>query len=65
MRLPLSCSPEHKEIEMLSKIADNAFEIAMVAIVLYLVVTNAGGFSQVAASIGNVYTSGVKALQGR
>lgn len=50
---------------MLNKIANNAFEIAMVAIVLYLVVTNAGGFSQVAASIGNVYTSGVKALQGR
>lgn len=50
---------------MLQKIADNAFEIAMVAIVLYLVVTNAEGFAKVTGAIGGVYTSGVKALQGR
>lgn len=50
---------------MLQKIADNAFELAMVAIVLYLVVTNADGFSKVTSSIGGVYSSGVKALQGR
>jgi hypothetical protein len=50
---------------MLKGIADHALEIAMTAIVLYLVLTNASGFSQATASIGNVYTSGVKALQGR
>lgn len=50
---------------MLEKFGTQALEIAFVAVLAYLVLTNAGGFSQIAASIGNVYTSSVKTLQGR
>lgn len=50
---------------MLEKFGTQALEIALVAVALYLVLTNAQGFSQVAASVGNVYGSSVKALQGR
>lgn len=50
---------------MIEKFGTQALEIALTAVVLYLVLTNASGFSQVAASIGTVYTSSVKALQGR
>jgi hypothetical protein len=46
---------------MVSKI----FEITFVAVVLYLVLTRAEGFSQSIRAIGSVYTAGVKALQGR
>jgi hypothetical protein len=50
---------------MLEKWGSTALEIALVAVLTYLVVTNAQGFSQIAASVGNVYASSVRALQGR
>lgn len=50
---------------MLKEFGNRALEIALTAVVLYLVLSNAGAFSQITASIGNVYTSGVKALQAR
>jgi hypothetical protein len=40
-------------------------EITFVAIVLYLVLSNAKGFSSALSSLSNAYTSGVKTLQGR
>jgi hypothetical protein len=40
-------------------------ELTLVLVALYLVLTNASGFANVARSLGGVYTSSVKALQGR
>lgn len=40
-------------------------EITMVAIVLYLVLTNAFGFSSIISTAGEVYAKSVTALQGR
>jgi len=40
-------------------------EITFVLIILYLVLANAYGFSSAVTSIGSVYTTSVKALQGR
>lgn len=40
-------------------------EITLVAVVLFLVLNNWYGFQQILKSGGEVYTSGVKALQGR
>lgn len=40
-------------------------EITFVLIILYLVVNNASGFSSAVRSIGSVYGSSVKVLQGR
>lgn len=40
-------------------------EITFVAVVLYLVLSNASGFSKAVVSIGDTYVKGVKALQGR
>lgn len=40
-------------------------EVTLVLIVLYLVLSNAFGFSSAIASIGKVYVNAVKALQGR
>lgn len=46
---------------MVSKI----LEITFVLIIIFLVVNNASGFSSVVRSIGSVYGSSVKVLQGR
>jgi hypothetical protein len=40
-------------------------EITFMLIVLYLVLKNAKGFSSAITSLGGVYTSSVKVLQGR
>lgn len=40
-------------------------EITFTLILLYLVLSNASAFSSITTSIGNVYTSAVKTLQGR
>lgn len=40
-------------------------EGSIVLIALYLVIVNAAGFSSVVRSIGSVYASSVKVLQGR
>lgn len=50
---------------MIEKWGVLAIEIGLVAVLTYLVLTNAQGFSQVAASVGNVYSSSIRALQGR
>jgi hypothetical protein len=43
----------------------NIIEASLVLIALFLVVTNAQGFSDAANSVGGVYVNAVKALQGR
>ncbi len=43
----------------------NLFEITFILIIVYLVLTNASGFASAIRSLGSVYTSSVKALQGR
>jgi hypothetical protein len=40
-------------------------EITFVLVLIYLVASNAQGFSQVVKSIGSVYTESVRALQAR
>lgn len=50
---------------MIEKWGTLAMEIALTAVVLYLVLMNAPAFSQIAASVTNTYTSSVRALQGR
>ena len=50
---------------MLEKFGSRIIEITFVILVLTLVVQNAAGFGSVAASISNVYNSGVRTLQGR
>jgi hypothetical protein len=40
-------------------------EITFILVLMYLVLTNGNAFSQVVGSIGSVYTSSVKTLQGR
>lgn len=50
---------------MLEKFGTQAMEIAFVAVLVYLVLSNAGAFSQITAAVGNVYTSSIKALQAR
>lgn len=40
-------------------------EITFILVLMYLVLTNGNAFSQVVSSIGSVYTSSVKTLQGR
>jgi hypothetical protein len=40
-------------------------EITFILVLMYLVLTNGSAFSQVVGSIGNVYTSSVRTLQGR
>lgn len=40
-------------------------EITFVLILAYLILSRAGGFSSAVRSIGSVYVSAVKALQGR
>lgn len=40
-------------------------EISFVLILVYLVVTNFVGFSSATNAVGNLYTSGVRTLQGR
>lgn len=44
---------------------DRILEITAVAVVLYLILSNAYGFSQVVSSVAGAYSSSVKALQGR
>jgi hypothetical protein len=40
-------------------------EITFVAVLVYLVLSNAGAFSVAMSSITNMYTRGVQTLQGR
>ncbi len=40
-------------------------EITLTAVVLFLVLSNWYGFKEILSTAGGVYTSGVKALQGR
>lgn len=40
-------------------------EITFVAVLLFLVVTNADGFARVTTAIGSVYSQSVRTLQGR
>jgi len=40
-------------------------EITFILVLMYLVLTNGSAFSQVTQSIGSVYTSSVRTLQGR
>jgi hypothetical protein len=40
-------------------------EITFVLIILYLVLSNAFGFSSAVRSLGKVYTDAVRSLQGR
>lgn len=40
-------------------------EVTLVLILVYLVLVNAQGFASAVRAIGSVYTSSVKALQGR
>lgn len=44
---------------------EQILEITFTLIVLYLVLANASGFSSVVNSIGGLYVSSVKTLQGR
>jgi len=43
----------------------NIIEGTFLLILVFLVLTNAAGFNTVAAAIGNVYTSAIRALQAR
>lgn len=43
----------------------NIIEATFLLILVFLVVVNANGFNTAATAIGGVYTSAVKALQGR
>lgn len=47
------------------KIIEQLFEITLVLVLVYLVLSNAFGFSTVVSSFGQAYTSSVKVLQGR
>lgn len=44
---------------------EKILEGTFVAILIYLVVTNAIGFSSIVGTTGNVYVNSIKALQGR
>lgn len=44
---------------------DRVLEISLTLILVYLVLSRAQGFSTAISSIGGVYVSSVKALQGR
>jgi len=43
----------------------NLLELTFTLILVYLIVTNASGFANSVRSLGSVYTSSIKALQGR
>lgn len=44
---------------------DTFLELTIMAVVLYLVLSKASGFSSMVRSLSNAYVSSVKALQGR
>lgn len=50
---------------MLEKFGTQAIEVGLVLVAVYLVLTNAPAFSQITASITNLYTGSIKTLQGR
>lgn len=56
---PARCLTESRR--MIGKV----LEITFVLVLVYLVVSNASGFSQVVNAIGGTYASSVKALQAR
>lgn len=49
----------------LSETVGRILEITFVAVILYLILANAFGFSSIVTSLGNVYVKSVGALQGR